>query len=369
MNFSQRARYEATFAIAMVAAALVWTTPAQSRSGQTGGGSAQAGKQEAVGERVASLEERLIDLQVQVATLRSLAANVGAAVTRQPAGASFQYSSDGFGNGQQIAALETEMRAISSELKAISGRPTGILPGATTALKPQADNRPISSGAENSGWAGSTTVTPNTAIGGAGPAPSPYVGPVDRGGELLPGAVYGNQNNSAIGDGRGFPAPGNSVAGWANPNAGVVPQAGGETGQQTRQPAVQAGDAESDYQAAYGYLLQQDYGAAQAAFQEFLARYPTAQLAGNAQYWLGETHYVRGAYKEAAVAFLRGYEKYGDGNKGPDSLLKLALSLGKLNQTTAACSSLRELGTRYRTGPQNLLNRATTEMQRMRCPQ
>jgi tol-pal system protein YbgF len=184
---------------------------------------------------------------------------------------------------------------------------------------------------------------------------------VDRGGELLPGAVYGNQNGSVSVGGSNSVGASNTVAGWANPNPSAVPP--------TNTPTAPARDAEGEYQAAYGFLLQQDYGAAQVAFEEFLVRHPNSSLAGNAQYWLGETHYVRGAYKEAAVAFLKGYENYGNGNKGPDSLLKLALSLGKLQQTAAACSSLREMGTRYRNGPQNLLNRATTEMQRMRCPQ
>ena len=132
------------------------------------------------------------------------------------------------------------------------------------------------------------------------------------------------------------------MAGWANPQ---VPEYNPPNGTApTARPDV-AG-VEAEYQAAYGLLLQQDYGAAEAAFSDFVSRYPETTLAGNAQYWIGETHYVRGAYKDAAVAFLKGFETYGKGNKGADSLLKLAMSLDKLNQTAAACSSLRELGSR-----------------------
>ena len=51
------------------------------------------------------------------------------------------------------------------------------------------------------------------------------------------------------------------------------------------------------YEQAYGYLLQKDYGAAESGFEDFLKRHPNHQLAGNAQYWLGETFYVRGQYQ------------------------------------------------------------------------
>ena len=84
------------------------------------------------------------------------------------------------------------------------------------------------------------------------------------------------------------------------------------------------------YETAYGYLLQRDYGAAQAAFDDFLAKYPNDSLSGNAQYWLGETHFVRGQYKAAAGAFLKGYQTYAQSAKAPDSLLKLAMSLDRL---------------------------------------
>ena len=70
------------------------------------------------------------------------------------------------------------------------------------------------------------------------------------------------------------------------------------------------------YETAYGYLLQRDYGAAEAAFEEFLRRHPNDPLAGNAQYWLGESLYVRGQYRAAAGAFLKGYQTYSQQRQG-----------------------------------------------------
>ena len=73
--------------------------------------------------------------------------------------------------------------------------------------------------------------------------------------------------------------------------------------------ALPDGDAQTLYQQGYGALLQKDYAGAEGAFSQLVDAYPNDPLAGNAQYWLGETYYVRGQYKNAADAFLKGYKK------------------------------------------------------------
>ena len=121
------------------------------------------------------------------------------------------------------------------------------------------------------------------------------------------------------------------------------------------------------YETAYGYLLQRDYGAAQVAFDDFLKKFPSDSLAGNAQYWLGESFFVRGQYKAAASAFLKGYQTYARSQKAPDSLLKLAMSLDRLGQKDAACASYSELNTKFPNAPQNVKARAQSERQRVGC--
>ena len=103
------------------------------------------------------------------------------------------------------------------------------------------------------------------------------------------------------------------------------------------------------------------------AFEDFLKRYPDDALAGSAQYWLGETHFVRGAYKPAASAFLKGYQTYGKSNKAPDSLLKLAMALDRLGQKEAACSSFGELLSRFPDAAGHLKSRASAERRRLAC--
>ena len=110
-------------------------------------------------------------------------------------------------------------------------------------------------------------------------------------------------------------------------------------------------DAQSLYEQGYGSILQRDYGAAETAFRQLIAAYPNDPLAGSAQYWIGESYYVRGQYKSAADAFLKGYKKYKSGDKAPDTLLKLGMSLAELGQKDAACSTFGELTAKYPQAP------------------
>ncbi|HXV73925.1 MAG TPA: tol-pal system protein YbgF, partial [Sphingomonadales bacterium] len=97
------------------------------------------------------------------------------------------------------------------------------------------------------------------------------------------------------------------------------------------------GSVKEQYDFALSYLRKGDYTSAEQLFQAFLTLNPNHELAGNAQYWLGETFYVRQNYPEAAQAFLAGFQNYTQGAKGPDNLLKLGLSLAAMGQTNEAC--------------------------------
>ncbi|MEZ5648512.1 MAG: tol-pal system protein YbgF [Alphaproteobacteria bacterium] len=127
------------------------------------------------------------------------------------------------------------------------------------------------------------------------------------------------------------------------------------------------GSPKEQYDFAYSLLQQRNYEDAQTALAEFVSKYPEADLAGNAQYWLGETHYVRGQYDEAAAAFLTGYQKYKKNSKGPDNLLKLGMSLGKLGQTPQACKSLSRLSADYPDAPATVKQRAQRESTALGC--
>jgi tol-pal system protein YbgF len=127
------------------------------------------------------------------------------------------------------------------------------------------------------------------------------------------------------------------------------------------------GDAQDDYDAAYGYILRGEFGPAQQAFEAFLQRHSGHELAGNAQYWLGEALFARGQYREAADAFLSGYTDYPQSTKAPDSLYKLGMSLKELGQTEAACATFSEISRTFPNAPQTVVERTRAEMEKSGC--
>jgi tol-pal system protein YbgF len=287
-------------------------TDAKSKTPATAASTGDSG----LSARVQSLEEQLVDMQVVIGTLESLAKSGGA--TSQPA-----FRSNGGADAQRIDNLEAQIRQLSTQVQALSDQ----LRNSSAPLRRSdaSDGAPSSIG----GGFGATTVTPNSgedAIGGLlAESPPPSAG----------AAGAASQDPSSV------------ATGALGLTDGVEPK--------------------QLYETAYGYLLQRDYGAAQAAFDDFLQRFPTDSLAGNAQYWLGESHFVRGQYKAAAGAFLKGYQTYAQSQKAPDSLLKLAMSLDRLGQKDAACSSFSELNVKFPNAAQSIKARAQSERQRVGC--
>lgn len=76
---------------------------------------------------------------------------------------------------------------------------------------------------------------------------------------------------------------------------------------------------------------------AELAFENIMKKYPKHNLAGNAQYWLGEVYVKQGNLSKAKVAFKNGYEKYKNGNKSADSLYRLGVVLSNMKEDKNAC--------------------------------
>lgn len=155
----------------------------------------------------------------------------------------------------------------------------------------------------------------------------------------------------------------------AAPSPGPVTTAriGGAAGAALELTALPPGTPKEQYDYAFGILRQADYTRAEKALRLFLEANAENDLAGNAQYWLGETYYVRGDFEQAAVEFLSGYQTYPASSKGPDNLLKLGLSMARLGQTDGACTALVRLATEYPSANDTIRRRAQTERARLQC--
>jgi TolA-binding protein len=86
--------------------------------------------------------------------------------------------------------------------------------------------------------------------------------------------------------------------------AGAKSRAAGSADDGAVPPARSRADAGGDqaaYARAFDALKSTDYAGAITRFRDLLRTYPQSQLAGNAQYWLGEAYYVTHDYDNAAV--------------------------------------------------------------------
>jgi len=103
------------------------------------------------------------------------------------------------------------------------------------------------------------------------------------------------------------------------------------------------GSDQQNYQAAFDLISARKYPEANAAFETFLRQFPTSPLADNAQYWLAETHYVRGQFDDALPQFRKVLEQYPQSAKLPDALLKVGYCQIELGDRNAARTSLQEV--------------------------
>jgi tol-pal system protein YbgF len=128
-------------------------------------------------------------------------------------------------------------------------------------------------------------------------------------------------------------------------SAAVAP--GGQTGASGTPAGSASGADQATYAQAFEALKNGNYGASIAGFKQYLATYPTGDLADNAQYWLGETYYVTRDYDNAAVAFRAVGERWPNSRKAPDALVKLGFTEFELKQYPEARATLTQVTKRF----------------------
>ena len=122
------------------------------------------------------------------------------------------------------------------------------------------------------------------------------------------------------------------------------------------------------YDEAFASIKKQKYKTAQAQFEAFLVLYPKDALAGNAQYWLGESFFARSMFSQAAVAFAEGFKSYRDSQKAPDNLFKLGVTMAKLNKKEEACIAFKNFAKEYPKVSDSMKKRLEKEIQKLSCP-
>ena len=108
-------------------------------------------------------------------------------------------------------------------------------------------------------------------------------------------------------------------------------------------PTVAMGVEQADFDTALSELHEGRYPQAITDFQGFLNAYPDSRLAGDAQYWLGESYYVSQNYEAAKEAFINLGLRYPQSERLPDALLKLGYIYGDLGDAGRSREVLQKL--------------------------
>ena len=124
---------------------------------------------------------------------------------------------------------------------------------------------------------------------------------------------------------------------------------------------------EEQYKFAISFLKVGDYETAEFALREFVDINSKHKLAGNAQYWYGETFRVRQLYQDAATAYLNGYQKYPKSSKAPVNLLKLGVMLVQIGEKEQGCSMILGVKEKYPKANQSVIQKAEYEKKKFNC--
>ncbi len=109
-------------------------------------------------------------------------------------------------------------------------------------------------------------------------------------------------------------------------------------------PSTAAGNL---YKDAFETLQRGDLEGGRRKFEAFLKQYPNMELSDNAQFWIGETHFLRKEYERAILEYEKVIVKYPEGDKVPAAMLKQGLAFLELGDQTNGKNLLRRVMERY----------------------
>jgi len=140
-----------------------------------------------------------------------------------------------------------------------------------------------------------------------------------------------------------------------------------DTAEAPAEGALPEGTPIQRYNYAFALVRRQQLPEAERAFEQFVALHKDDKLAGNAYYWLGQTRFLRKQYDTAAKAFLVAVKDYPKGDKAPEALMRLGITLGAMGDKKNACETLGEVPRRYAQAEPRILEEAKRSQKDLGC--
>ena len=113
-------------------------------------------------------------------------------------------------------------------------------------------------------------------------------------------------------------------------------------------PAPRPPDPEEDYTQAIRVLRdERNFVKARGLLNGFISKYPTHELADDAQYWIGQSYYREKNFERAILAFNKVQVDYANGDKAPEALLLEALSFLNIDDRASARELLGQVIAKY----------------------
>jgi tol-pal system protein YbgF len=160
------------------------------------------------------------------------------------------------------------------------------------------------------------------------------------------------------------PVDPNSPASTAKNKTGILGTV--PAGSASAEPTMSE-DPKALYDQGYVLVVADRNKEARKVFENFIQKNPKHKLADNAHYWLAETYYAENDYKSASIKFLDAYKKFPAGEKAPDSLLKLGISLGKQSRKSDACVTFDKLKKDFPKASGTIQERTKKERKELGC--
>lgn len=303
-------------------------------------------------DRIERLERDLMTMQAQSAR------GGGSTVVRSPA------ANDGSVAGSMASRLEDRINELEDANRFLTGKieeanfKASQLAKQLERMQADIDLRFKDMEGAKGGQGSPSATQPQQGMSMPGPsaATTPSGAPV-----LIPPKGVQPGVNSADNDG---PAPGPQNLG--SMPAGALKK--GEAQAQSQAAKAAPKDPQAAYEEAYALAQKGDYDGAERGFQAFLKAHPNHQLAGNAQYWLGDIAFSqRKDFAASAKLFGEAYKKYPTHTKAPDMLYKLGASFGQLQMKDQACRTYALLFAEHPGMADRIKRAATGDKQRLGC--